>query len=110
MRLLLCLATALAVSATAYLCAWLSYRNTPYPQSGPFFTKRDLDQLREDIEAHKERTGEWPARLTELNVVKKKRVRVDEGGQPVDWWGRPTEYHIEEDGYLLCSRGRDGTP
>ena len=61
-RLLLCLATTVTVSATAYLCAWANYRNNIYPHSAPYLTRTDLELLREGIEAHKKTTGDWPAR------------------------------------------------
>jgi general secretion pathway protein G len=108
-RLLLCLATALIISATAYLCAWSSYRNI-YLNSPPYLTRMDLERLREDLERAREKTGDWPARLTDLNVVKEKRVRVDPEGQPVDGWGRPFQYKIEAGRYVLFSYGQDGKP
>jgi hypothetical protein len=108
-RLLLCLATGITVSAAAYLCAWSSYRNNHH-RIGYHLNRMDLEALRGGIEAHKETTGEWPARLTDLKVVKEERVRVDETGHPVDWWGRPFQYRLDAGGYVISTYGRDGKP
>jgi hypothetical protein len=109
-RLLLSLATAITIAATAYLCAWNAHRNTIHHRPGQHLTRVDLELLREDIERQKETTGSWPARLTDLAAVKEKRVRLDQAGQPLDWWGRPLQYRTEAGGYLLYSHGRDGKP
>jgi hypothetical protein len=107
--LLLCLGTALAISATAYVCAWANYRNLAAHGSA-YFTKADLERLRKNIDSYKEATGKWPARLTDLTAVKDRNVRVDEAGNPVDSWDRPLHYRVEGEGYTLFSYGRDGTP
>jgi hypothetical protein len=109
-RVLLCFATALIVSATAYICAWLNYRNIESHSQVRVMTRQTLELLRKEIEAHKERTGDWPARLTDLKVVQEKEFRVDEAGDPVDSWGNPFQYRIKGDGFLLYSHGRDGQP
>jgi general secretion pathway protein G len=107
--LLLCLGTALAISATAYICAWANYRNLNVHGSA-YFTKVDLELLRQEIEAYKQATGKWPARLTDLKVVKEHGVHLDDAGNPVDSWGRPLHYQVEAGGYTLFSYGRDGKP
>src|SRR5262245_6176190 len=104
-HLLLCLVTAVTVSATAYLCAWANYRNNLHQHSISYLTRVDLELLREEIEAYKKRTGDWPARLADLKVVKDKRWLVDEKGQPLDRWGWPFQYRVEAGGYVLCSFG-----
>jgi len=108
LRLVLCLATALISSATAYLCAYLNFRNNIFLKSAQHMTKLDLELLRKDVERHKATTGAWPADLRGLNVVKEGRVRVDTAGQPLDRWGRPFQYKVLERGYALYSYGRDG--
>jgi hypothetical protein len=109
-RFLLCLATAAIISATAYLCAWLRFRGDYSRTEQYWATKTDLERLAADIERHKKTTGAWPARLTDLNVVKEKRVRVDETGEPVDGWGRPWQYWQPSGEYALRSLGADGMP
>jgi hypothetical protein len=109
-RVLLCFATAVIISATAYLCAWLNYRNTEAHPMVRTMTRRILELLHKEIEAYKEKTGDWPARLTDLKAVKEKEVRVDEAGNPVDAWGNPIQYRVEGDGFVLYSYGRDGRP
>ncbi len=107
-RVLLCFATALLVAATAYLCAWLTVGNAESIPNATPLTRRSLDLLRQEIEAHKERTGEWPARLTDLKIVWDKQLPTNPEGNPVDMWGRPIQYRIEGDGYQLYSYGEDG--
>jgi hypothetical protein len=109
-RLLLCLATALTVSATAYLCAWATHRNMYTRTENHVLTRNDLELLREDVERHKEATGKWPERLTDLPVVKEKRVPVDAAGNPLDRWRRPFIYRIQEGRYVLFSYGADDKP
>ena len=107
---LLCSATAIAISATAYLCAWYNYRNISQHRADQASTRGELELLREEIERHREATGKWPERLTDLNAVKEKQLRLDEAGLPVDWWGRPLEYRLAGANYVLFSYGRDGRP
>jgi hypothetical protein len=109
-RLVLCLATAVVISATAYLCAWTTYRNNVYPLSPPYLTRVDLALLREEMEGRKAEGGGPPARLSDLDVVKEKRVLTDNTGEPVDRWGRAFQYRVLPGGYVLYSHGRDGKP
>ncbi len=110
-RLMLCLATATLISATAYLCAWLSYRDYfGFHQLGPSATRRSLDLLRQSIAHHQEKTGRLPASLADLDVVRKQEVPVDEAGNPIDSWERPLHYVVQGDRYELYSLGRDGQP
>ena len=109
-RVWLCFATALTVSATAYICAWLNYRNI---ESHPYIwtkTRWTLNLLHKEIEAYKEKTGDWPTKLTDLKVVQEKELPVDEAGNPVDVWGHPIQYRVVGNGFMLSSYGRDGQP
>lgn len=105
--LLLCLATALAISATAYLCAWTHYRSLNV-HGFARNTWMDLERLRKDIDDYKATTGHWPARLTDLPAVKEHNVHLDNAGNPVDSWDRPLHYRVEGESYTLFSYGRDG--
>src|SRR4051812_34092625 len=69
-RLLLCLATAVTISATAYVCAWYEYRNHLYFWYEQFETRQDLEHLRKEIERHLQTTGALPAKLEDLEAVK----------------------------------------
>src|ERR1700722_16637949 len=87
--LMLCLATAVAITNTAYLCAWLDYRGqvawTCRPEQ--VMTRHFLEELREEIEQHRVTTGKLPASLADLEVLKQRQA-----GQPADEWGRPVHY------------------
>jgi hypothetical protein len=109
-RVLLCLATALIVLVTAYLCAWLSARKNYSRSEEHWKTRQDLERLRESIDLYKKTTGDWPKELENLQVVKEKQVGVDEQGHPVDGWGRRLDYRIQAGDYQLFSLGADGMP
>jgi hypothetical protein len=108
LRLVLGLATAIAVSGTAYLTAWQSLRGYDLLRHGQFATRRDLEVLRSGIERHGNATGSLPARLADLDEVKTEGVRVDDAGEVVDYWLHPYQYRVEGDNYTLFSYGRDG--
>jgi hypothetical protein len=109
-RLLLSLATAVVIAATAYVCAWLSAQKEYSRTEEHLKTRADLERLRAAIELHKKTTGTWPAQLTDLKVVKEKQVRVDDTGYPLDAWGQRLHYRIDADGWMLFSFGADGKP
>lgn len=108
--LFLCLATALAVSATAYLCAWLSLRKDYTWTEEHAKTREDLERLRTAIEAYKKTTGAYPDKLSDLRIVKQKLVRVEKDGEPVDAWNYPVQYRIQADNFLLISFGPEHLP
>ncbi len=109
LRLALCLATAVVVSATAYLCAWLTFGGyvTSFNRGS---TRHWLRSLTEDIALYREKTGSLPVRLSDLNAMRPPNVGVDEEGRPIDDWGRPLHYEVAGDSYDLYSLGRDGLP
>jgi hypothetical protein len=108
-RILLCLATSLAVAGTAYVCAWLKYRNLATLQESTEPTRADLEILRQGVETYKAATGRLPENLSELPVVRDKKVRVKEG-YPLDQWGLPIRYEQRDGTYKLYSYGKDGKP
>jgi hypothetical protein len=110
LRLALCLATAVTVAATAYVCGWLSSRQY-YVRSKQYVTTRNtLEFLREEIERYRETTGRWPETLADLQVVKEKPLPVDEFGNPKDGWGGSMRYWKDADHYRLVSFGPLGKP
>lgn len=110
LRLLLAFGAAVLVSATAYFCAWYTYRGYDYYRFDQIFTKDWLETLQKDIESHQKVTGSLPQRLTDLECVKNEKVPLDDAGHPRDAWGKPIQYRIEGDSYSLFSFGRDGQP
>lgn len=69
-----------------------------------------LDHLSEELAKHQQQTGQLPARLEDLDVVKRGGVPVDETGRPQDGWGRPLSYQVHEGSFELNSLGQDGQP
>jgi Type II secretion system (T2SS), protein G len=108
-RLLLCLATSLVVAATAYTCAWLKYRNVATLHESTEPTRADLETLRQAVEDYKATRGRLPERLTDLSVVREKKVRVLEG-IPVDQWGWMIRYDVWNGTYRLYSHGKENKP
>jgi general secretion pathway protein G len=108
LRLALCLATAVSVAVTAYVCAWLSYGDFfQYPSRA---TRGYLKHLGEDIARYREKTGHLPARLSDVTVMGPPMYPVDAQGRPLDVWGRPFLYQVTGDSYDLFSFGEDGLP
>lgn len=103
-------AIALAVFATAFVCAWREYGNFRNYRVGEDMTRIDLTHLDEDVEHHRAVTGRLPESLMQLELVKVRDTRIDDAGQPLDAWRNPYHYRVEGDGYSLCSYGRDGLP
>jgi hypothetical protein len=108
--LLVCLATSLIISATAYLCAWLTQRKAYVRTEEHLSTREDLERLNFAVEGYRKKTGFWPKQLSDLNVVKEKQVRVGDDGEPIDGWGRPLDYRIQVDNFVLFSLGPDRLP
>jgi hypothetical protein len=108
-RLLLCLATSLVVAGTAYACAWLNYQDLATLRESTEPTRADLETLRQAVEDYKASTGRLPAKLTDLPVVREKKVRVEEG-VPVDQWRQRINYEVSNGTYQLYSKGMDGKP
>jgi len=109
-RIVLCLLTGIIISGTAYYCAFLTYRNSYQARSEQHQTIQLLERVRAHVDFHKENTGAWPKRLTDLEAVKQHALPLNDNGEPVDVWGRPLHYEVGEDGYRLFSYGRDGKP
>ncbi len=109
-RLLLCLATAVMLSATALLCAWFNYRALVFRQSGQWDTSMSLKRLAQVVESYRQAMGKLPSSLADPDVAKSSGIPLDGAGQPLDAWGRPFHYGITADGYELYSYGRDGKP
>jgi hypothetical protein len=110
LRLALCLATAVTVATTAYLCGWLNGRQYYVRSEEYVATRKTLEFLRGEIERYKETTGRWPETITDLKVVKEKQLPVDEFGNPKDGWGRSMRYWKDADRYRLVSYGPLGKP
>ncbi len=107
-RILLCLATASVISATAYLCAWFEYRGWPYFQDAQDITRYQIEELRAEVERYREASGRLPTSLAELDAVKEHKLRQDDEGRPLDAWERPYHYEVNDGSYDLYSLGRDG--
>jgi hypothetical protein len=108
-RILLCLATSLVVAGTAYTCAYLNYRKLATPTESTEPTRADLETLRQAIESYKATTGHLPKYLSDLPVVKDRKVQTKEEF-PVDQWGFPIRYEVTDGAFKLYSNGKLGKP
>ena len=71
-RLAVCLATAVTVAATAYLCGWLNSRQY-YVRSDEYVaTRKTLEFLRAEIERYRETAGRWPETLAAARLGMKR--------------------------------------
>jgi hypothetical protein len=104
------IATAFLVAASAYVCAWISYRNFMSVRDLRCWTIRDLKLLRDGIEQYRQTTGRLPAKLSDLAVVQEKRLYLATEGEPRDMWNTPFVYRNSGDDYVLLSLGPDREP
>jgi hypothetical protein len=109
-RLLLCTATWVTISSTAYICAWREYRGYSYFRFPQEMTRTELERFREGIEQHREATGKLPAHLNELVPVPEQQFMSDGIGRPFDGWGHSLQYVVADGTYKLFSYGEDGKP
>jgi Type II secretion system (T2SS), protein G len=110
LRLLLCLATSLAISGTAYVCAWLQYGNYVGYRWSQHFTRQTLNSVGKEIDEFQKQRGKVPADLGDLEMTKAERIRAGDPEWPKDAWDRPLHYNIENDGFSLFSLGADNLP
>jgi hypothetical protein len=110
--LLIGLATAITISATAYLCAWLTNRKAYVRTEEHKTTREELERLKTAIEAYRKKTGAWPEKLSDLSIVKEKQIRVGQEGEPVDAWGYPFLYRVQtwNNTFELLSSGPEHLP
>lgn len=99
--------TALIIAATAYICAWRSYRGYIAGWTEQASTRQELERMNREIDVYRQMVGHLPAALTDLDL---RTWPVDQAGVPVDRWGWPLQYQVNGDTYDLYSLGRDGRP
>jgi hypothetical protein len=100
-RLTICLATGVIISATTYICAWLNCRDHPNISSAQDISRVGLKATSRKIEEYQKKTGHLPGSLEELGLIADDRL---------DSWGRPFQYQVNGDTYDLYSLGQDGVP
>ena len=109
MRLLAALSAGVAIAGTAFIGAYCEMGGAPNYRRGEWFTRHELDDLREAVERHRQATGRLPANLADLKEVKgRDRYKHHADGGPLDAWDRPHQYRVDGDGFALFSFGRDG--
>jgi Type II secretion system (T2SS), protein G len=107
-QLLICTIVGVAMTGTAYLCAWYSTREANgyrWPHLDALSTLRELRAALD--ESHKGK-GKYPEILADLRRTHSEGVRFEDDGQVVDPWRNPYQYHANESSYSLFSFGRDG--
>jgi hypothetical protein len=104
---LLCLATAVSVAVTAYLCAWNTGESGFRREQSR--TRFLLMTIEEKIAEYREKAGKLPPDLESLNLGEW-RVETDDKGCPLDAWSHRLHYELTGEGYKLYSLGRDGQP
>ena len=110
-RILLSLAFALLMTATAYLCAWFNLRATGSFSYPYHYAQMDFKHLSAEIEDFSQENGRLPESLSEIpNVSEVVFQRESKGNQPLDRWGNPYVYQVAGNEYELLSHGRDGKP
>jgi hypothetical protein len=101
----------LSVAGAAYVCVYFDQRNNFNHQDRQLYTLQKLDALEGAIKKHRHGTGQFPADLTEMPVVKfYHQFTVNAEGRVVDMWDHPYHYRVNGDGFELYSLGADGRP
>jgi hypothetical protein len=109
--LLAAVVSGLTVAGAAYVCAYFDQRNHFSHQDRQLYTVQKLDGLEGAIKKHRHGTGQFPADLNEMPVVKiYHQFTVNAEGRVVDMWDHPYQYRVEGDSFELFSLGADGKP
>jgi Type II secretion system (T2SS), protein G len=104
-------ATALLVTATAWLVAWGNCSNRELVVYNPQFqTWRWLKQVCDNVDRYRQERGKLPESLAVLDIDENQHLLINENKQPLDDWGHPFRYQVEGDNYVIISYGQDGEP
>lgn len=79
-----------------------------FAQSKVDQAKTEIITIKDAIGLYAGKNGGYPETLVELTTPFNYLKNVDKGENPVDPWGRPYEYVVddnEEDGFIVWSRG-----
>ena len=106
-RLLVSAAVGVAMTATAYLCAW-DMIGAAFGQGGHLAAQMFLRQIRTGVEAYKKEHGRYPEKLADLKTDLLDQLRPPGSGDILDPWNNPYHYTAEGNSYMLLSLGADG--
>ena len=107
-RIAITLFVGIFVFIVAYIAAWREMGWSPYVASYRMAMRRTLGHVATDIETYRNDTGNFPATLKELAAHDGINLEVDKHGNVIDHWKNPVSYSLTEDGFIVCSLGRDG--
>lgn len=69
-----------------------------------------LLSVRDAVEDYRQKKGALPVTLADLTTDGTRCSRIDSRGFPLDIWGNRVTLSETDDGYCVCSLGRDGQP
>ncbi len=107
-KALLSLLIGACVFGTAYVAAWLGFRDLPQFSSHRMRTQISLRELHDAIEQYRTDTAVLPVTMGNLAVVEEQGLETDENGRVLDPWGHPFAYSQTDGGFEIWSFGRDG--
>ena len=99
-----------AVTATAILAAWQRYAPTRPLNDEQFFTRVDLDWMRNALGMYLRDNGTLPLTLPDPKKVNSMVLRTDGNSSVVDAWGHDLIYQHDGNHFVVTSLGRDGKP
>jgi hypothetical protein len=98
-----------AVSATAYLCAWLQLRDATQFRAPIAYETHAIRRLKRLVDQYLLQHGELPSELGPA-VPEDDELRVVAADRVADYSGRIYLYRRTEAGYEIASLGADGQP
>lgn len=107
-RIVITLLLGLFVFVVAYIAAWRGMGTSPYVASYRMAMHSTLQRVVASIETYREDTGKLPATLSELAALDGTNLKVDQDGNVIDHWKNPVTYTQTDEGFIVCSLGRDG--
>jgi hypothetical protein len=106
-RIVFALASGVAVTVTAFLCAWLQLRDAAQFRAPIAHEQHVLRQLQHFIDAHQHHTGSQPIHLSDA-LQDDNNFRMVDPDRVADYSGAVYLYRATNDGYELVSLGADG--
>lgn len=117
-HVLLALIGGMVVFSILCIAAWYNLRGEFNVSRRQDFTRGALNILSDEVEAYHEIEGKYPHQLEDVPFDRNEWLDPNvivswswclSTDPPVDYWGHPMQYELEDTTYKLYSLGRDGS-
>lgn len=112
-RVALSTSVGLLVATIAMVVAWRNVGDMGQVRSEQWATRQAIRGIEKSLQMYPETNKTLPKSLEEFRGPRGEflvQFKRDARGRPLDGWGRPFLYSVEDTGYVVTSLGRDGRP